>query len=348
MKPTSTPDARTVNPGQAVTYHVADTTAIRADLLVRYESALCKALGVEPGNTMGAMIDMVAAARKVLHGAMGYDEQNAIAPLAHQTQDVWKLLEAQQATARNYADVSLQACAVLGAALDRFDGHHPVALVDCAKRAAEHLGQLTLVDGQVVLHAGVPQPDDVVRLETFDRMLRGERLAVRAAVEALDARISRLEHASPALCIKCSQPLEGGPDSGVPVPASGGGWEDGRAHLRCVSMDEIGVAARQLDAENRKSSERPDSAVNRILDSIDRALADPPPVPVILRRTYRSADFAAIPPGLYELHWKLGDTVLAAVGMHQDGRRWFAPCNWAVGVPSVDWGLVEQAVEVRR
>jgi hypothetical protein len=57
-------------------------------------------------------------------------------------------------------------------------------------------------------------------------------------------------------------------------------------------------------------------------------------------------------PGLYHIYWK-GDGSghsLAAVGLLDDGTRWFAPCNWTsetvAGIASTDWSLVESVVRV--
>ena len=106
---------------------------------------------------------------------------------------------------------------------------------------------------------------------------------------------------------------------------------------------------RDLEIVGKEQRSEPDSAVNLILDQLQRAAAEPlPPGAPALRRIYHAADLATIPPGLYELYWRAGGIALAAVGTSRDGRRWFAPVNWVrEHVPSVDWGLVDQAVEVR-
>lgn len=86
----------------------------------------------------------------------------------------------------------------------------------------------------------------------------------------------------------------------------------------------------------------PTEVVRTALKNLQSVVAATDP-PSLTPSRLSGPSLATIPPGLYTLHWRVGDSALAAVGMFQDGRRWFAPCKWAVGVPSVDWGLVESA-----
>jgi hypothetical protein len=45
--------------------------------------------------------------------------------------------------------------------------------------------------------------------------------------------------------------------------------------------------------------------------------------------------------GLYFLYWKEGGGSVAAVGMDERGRHWYAPTNW-ISVPSFNWFKVEK------
>lgn len=51
--------------------------------------------------------------------------------------------------------------------------------------------------------------------------------------------------------------------------------------------------------------------------------------------------------GVYRLFWHSGGSSVAAVGMLDDGTRWYAPSNWTNREPgavvSTDWSLVKQA-----
>jgi len=53
------------------------------------------------------------------------------------------------------------------------------------------------------------------------------------------------------------------------------------------------------------------------------------------------------PTGVYRLFWHSGGCSVAAVGMLDDGSRWYAPANWtssgADGVASADWSPVKFA-----
>ena len=53
------------------------------------------------------------------------------------------------------------------------------------------------------------------------------------------------------------------------------------------------------------------------------------------------------PTGVYRLFWHSGGCSVAAVGMLDDGSRWYAPANWtssgADGVASADWSPVKSA-----
>ena len=50
--------------------------------------------------------------------------------------------------------------------------------------------------------------------------------------------------------------------------------------------------------------------------------------------------------GLYNLHWKSGESSLAAIGSWASGRRWFAPVNWINFVTENnavnDWARVDR------
>lgn len=51
--------------------------------------------------------------------------------------------------------------------------------------------------------------------------------------------------------------------------------------------------------------------------------------------------------GVYRLFWYSGGCSVAAVGMCDDGSRWYAPANWTAGDPgavvSTDWSPVKSA-----
>jgi len=53
------------------------------------------------------------------------------------------------------------------------------------------------------------------------------------------------------------------------------------------------------------------------------------------------------PTGVYRLFWYSGGCSVAAVGMLNDGSRWYAPANWggvdSGGVASADWSSVKSA-----
>lgn len=53
------------------------------------------------------------------------------------------------------------------------------------------------------------------------------------------------------------------------------------------------------------------------------------------------------PTGVYRLFWHSGGCSVAAVGMLDDGTRWYAPANWvhpaAGGLAATDWSRVKSA-----
>ncbi len=159
-------------------------------------------------------------------------------------------------------------------------------------------------------------------------------------------------------CLRKFDETHDAPQAPMPDP-SGNPWVAPAAGA-LVDVEAFHDAAQQLrnepisdakvrDALGMPPRSEPDSAVNRILVQLQRAAADPPPPGApALRRIYRSAELATIPPGLYELTWHVGGTALAAVGTSSNGERWFAPSNWrSSGVPCTKWEMVESAAEVR-
>lgn len=50
-------------------------------------------------------------------------------------------------------------------------------------------------------------------------------------------------------CIRCGKKLEGGAGSGVPVAAPDSGWLPGRAHLRCVTSEDLDRSAERMSSE---------------------------------------------------------------------------------------------------
>lgn len=56
--------------------------------------------------------------------------------------------------------------------------------------------------------------------------------------------------------------------------------------------------------------------------------------------------------GAYRLFWHSGGSSVAAVGMLDDGTRWYAPANWTNREPgavvSTDWSLVKHADLIER
>jgi len=138
-----------------------------------------------------------------------------------------------------------------------------------------------------------------------------------------------------APCAKCGAPLEGGPDSGVPCPAQGGGWMQQRAHLRCLTEQEIAKAADQL-----QRAVQLDAAVRAVLIGqgiAQRARLDDGAleylVSALVRRLERPELFAASEPASRQGH-------AAAIA---EARRVLAGVGDAIGRQEI--GVLERALD---